>query len=191
MTNKILIRKQKILERDSISLQKIKAEERKITSLFINLVGELRLKKIGLYFSVKKEIPTSLIFDYLFKLKIKCYLPVINQNLNNRIMNFCEYDLNTTLVKNKFGIPEPSKKFETDIYELDLVLIPLVAFDKKGYRIGMGKGYYDTTFSRKDSVKNYKIWGICYDFQETDTCYPEEHDLKMDAIIRPSGIQKF
>ena len=71
------------------------------------------------------------------------------------------------------------------------MLIPLVAFDKKGYRIGMGKGYYDTTFSRKDSVKNYKIWGICYDFQETDTCYPEEHDLKMDAIIRPSGIQKF
>ena len=70
MTNKILIRKQKILERDSISLQKIKAEERKITSLFNNSIGELRLKKIVLYFSVKKEIPTSLIFDYLFKLKL-------------------------------------------------------------------------------------------------------------------------
>ena len=87
------------------------------------------------------------------------------------------------------------KKFKNHFFLnpllLDLAILPLVAFDEYGFRLGMGKGYYDLTFQKKKNQKKPILWGLCYDFQETKTCYPESHDLKMDAILSPSGIRNF
>jgi len=95
------------------------------------------------------------------------------------------------LVKNRFNIQEPQGGSVESASELELVIMPLVAFDNKGYRLGMGKGYYDSTFNNPTIKRKPLFWGLSYDFQKTKNCYPEDHDLKMHAVICPSGINKF
>ena len=73
----------------------------------------------------------------------------------------------------------------------DILLVPLVAFDIEGYRVGMGMGYYDTTLLEIKKSKTCKIWGIAYEFQEEESCFPEFHDLKLDAVLCPSGLREF
>ena len=125
------------------------------------------------------------------ELKIKCYFPIISSDINQKVMKFAEYKKNNRLVRNSLGIPEPMNKTFVDLSSIDLFLLPLVAFDLEGYRVGMGMGYYDTTlFELKDS-KTCKIWGIAYEFQEEESCFPESHDLKVDAILCPSGLREF
>ena len=95
------------------------------------------------------------------------------------------------LLKNKFDISEPISGTFENASQLDLVVIPLVAFDNEGFRLGMGKGYYDFTFGTSKINRKPLFWGLSYDFQKADSCYPEDHDLKMEAVICPSGVKKF
>ena len=136
-------------------------------------------------------MPTEIITRYIRELGKKCYLPLIDKDLNNKEMEFSEFNSKVSLVKNKFNIPEPFNGSLTITSELELIIMPLVAFDNKGYRLGMGKGYYDFTFKNFKLTKKQVFLGLAYDFQKTESCYPEEHDLKMDAVICPSGIYKF
>jgi 5-formyltetrahydrofolate cyclo-ligase len=98
------------------------------------------------------------------------------------------------LIKNRYGILEPpiNNQRLTPTWSLDLVLMPLVAFDAKGNRLGMGAGFYDRTFD----VHNHpyrpkpKLLGLAYDFQETSGLKPEPWDVPLDYIVTPSRIIK-
>ena len=81
-----------------------------------------------------------------------------------------------------FGILEPSHLSElfTDYASIDLAVIPGMAFDKAGNRLGRGKGYYDKTLCR---LPNAYRMGVCFDFQFVDEVPSEEHDIRMDEII--------
>jgi 5-formyltetrahydrofolate cyclo-ligase len=66
----------------------------------------------------------------------------------------------------------------------DIVIVPMVGYDKNGHRIGYGNGYYDRTFEKLDA---YKI-GVAFSFQEVDPIEAEAHDIAMDAIVTENGI---
>ena len=188
MTNKISIRKKKLGERDSLSCKDRDIARRKLTTSFSKVISSFNLKKVGLYFPIKKEAPTEGIMNYLEDLGIDTYFPVISRDINLRLMKFGKYRTGGRLKENRFGIPEPQDLTFIDPSLIDLFLIPLVAFDNKGYRLGMGKGYYDTTlFQLNDS----RIWGVGYEFQEEENCFPEPHDLKLDAVLVPKGLREF
>ena len=191
MTYKTSLRQEKLKERDLITLEDIELAEEKITSLFIQAIGSLNVNKVGLYISVGNEIPTKGIIQYLLKSLIQCYVPVINPDLNLRKLRFAEFHSDSSLTKNKFNIFEPKNKIFVNYSEIDLVILPLVAFDDKGYRLGMGNGYYDSTFPIKEMKNCPLLWGLSYDFQKTESCCPEDHDLIMNTVITPSGIHKF
>ena len=144
-----------------------------------------------MYFSLKKEAPTNKIREHLVSSDIDCYLPVINKDLNTRKMNFSKLEESTSLKRNSFNIFEPTedKLIQTD--ELDLILIPLVAFDEEGFRLGMGKGYYDNTLNDEGLKRSPFLIGIAFDSQKVETCFPEAHDLKMDLLISPSKVYRF
>lgn len=78
-----------------------------------------------------------------------------------------------------YAIPEPVGALFTDLKQIDLVLVPGVAFDREGNRLGRGKGYYDRILKQTPA---YKI-GLCFDFQLLDCVPTEEHDIKMDRVI--------
>ncbi|MCS5549820.1 MAG: 5-formyltetrahydrofolate cyclo-ligase [SAR86 cluster bacterium] len=191
MTYKTSLRKEKIRERNLISQNEMDRVEKKTASLFMDMFSELKFKKVSIYIPIHNEVPTKRIIQLIIGSNTKCFLPVINQDLNNKNMRFAEFNHETALVKNKFDISEPISGTFENASQLDLVVIPLVAFDNEGFRLGMGKGYYDFTFGTSKINRKPLFWGLSYDFQKTDSCYPEDHDLKMEAVICPSGVKKF
>ena len=79
-----------------------------------------------------------------------------------------------------FGILEPTGKLFTDYEKIDVVVVPGMAFDKEGHRLGRGKGYYDRFLAK---IRNtYKI-GLCFPWQLVDNVPTDEHDILMDEIM--------
>lgn len=91
------------------------------------------------------------------------------------------------VVRGAYGIREPEERIPVPADEIDLALIPGIAFDKTGSRAGFGKGYYDRFLA---DFKGIKI-GLCYEFQVYDSIPAEPHDIKMDMIITEEQLYDF
>jgi 5-formyltetrahydrofolate cyclo-ligase len=95
----------------------------------------------------------------------------------------------TQLVENKWGIPEPQNAALIPIEKLDLVLVPLLAFDAKGYRVGYGKGFYDRFLSacRPETLKV----GLSLEPAVPEITDVHADDVRLDAVITPEGVVRF
>ena len=109
-------------------------------------------------------------------------------------MDFVQTSKKTQLYRNKFGIKEPESNCISIESKLDLVVVPLVAFDVNKNRIGMGGGYYDRKFE-KLSTNEYDIQnrepiliGLGFDCQKTEEIKTEKWDVKLTCVISESGI---
>tara|TARA_B100001175_G_C19416006_1_gene593693 strand:+ start:255 stop:800 length:546 start_codon:yes stop_codon:yes gene_type:complete len=176
------IRKKIINIRKKNNLQNIKFSFLKI---FKEIKKNISKKKIiGVYYPVNFEVD---ILKFLNKLKnknIQLSLPVIKKNSE---MDFYTWS-NTDLLKlNKYGIPEPEqiKKVIPDI-----LLVPIVAFDNRLYRIGYGGGYYDRYINKFSSKKNLLKIGIAYSCQKINRVPANNYDKKLDIIITEKYILK-
>ncbi|MEJ7556308.1 MAG: 5-formyltetrahydrofolate cyclo-ligase, partial [Aquificaceae bacterium] len=90
----------------------------------------------------------------------------------------------TSLSPGAFCILEPSKGKEVRPEEVELSLIPGIAFDKAGYRIGYGKGYYDRLFERLGGLKV----GVCYEFQVLEEVPRDDWDMPVDLVVTEEKI---
>ena len=88
------------------------------------------------------------------------------------------------LIRGGYGIPEPIEFIPADIDDIDISVIPGIAFDKSGMRIGFGKGYYDRFLAE---FKGLRI-GLCYELQLYDTLPHDLHDIPMDIIITEGNV---
>ncbi|WP_185866495.1 5-formyltetrahydrofolate cyclo-ligase [Blattabacterium cuenoti] len=108
-----------------------------------------------IFLPIKKynEINTFLIANFLFQ-KGK-YITVPYSNFHSLSIENCLLDRKTTLKNNKYGIPEPVQKYIIPPSFIEVIFIPLLVFDLKGYRIGYGKGFYDRflTLCKKNVLK--------------------------------------
>ena len=98
---------------------------------------------------------------------------------------------NNGLLKNSYGIPEPLSKGNRPACNLDIVLMPLVAFDKQGNRLGMGGGYYDKTFAFKRQTlwrKKPILVGLSHHFQQVDELNNDNWDIPLTAIVTNQKI---
>jgi len=134
---------------------------------------------ILLYYSLPDEIQTiDLINKY--KNKKRILLPSVNGNE----LSLHEYSIYSKLSLGKYGIMESCELEFVNYSEIDLAVIPGIAFDKSFNRLGRGKGYYDRLLPKL----NCKIIGICFDFQFIDHIPAEYHDFKMNKIIHGTTI---
>ena len=100
-------------------------------------------------------------------------------------MNFSSWSFNYPLKVNSFGIPEPKKnKFILP----DVLLVPLVAFDKNKYRIGYGGGYYDRYIEKVQKKKKLITIGFAFSFQEIKKVPKNKYDKKLDYIITEKAL---
>ena len=109
-------------------------------------------------------------------------------------LHFLPFSSSTVLQKNKYGIPEPHYKstHEKPIAELDLILLPLIAFDSQGHRIGMGAGYYDRTLENiMELRKRPKLLGCAFSDQETNQIEPNPWDIPLDGVVTENGVRYF
>ena len=132
---------------------------------------------------------------YLQKYSDKCfYLPLLSQQKKHHLY-FVKIDNDTEYKKNIYGIPEPLHTAEDiiPIKDLDLVIMPLVAMDKKGNRLGMGGGYYDRSFAFKKNLDNLSkpiLMGFAYDFQLVDHLTAEKWDVPLDYLVTNKTLIK-
>ncbi len=141
-------------------------------------------KRIAIYYSVNNEVTTEQIIKHLWAENKELFLPIIKFNQ----LMFGSYKSGDNLNNNKFGIPEPVTRTEDLIAAdiLDLVIVPLVAFDSNCNRLGMGGGYYDRALAFKQtSSKTHSplLIGLAYELQKVNALEINSWDIPMDGII--------
>ncbi|MGN0915290.1 MAG: 5-formyltetrahydrofolate cyclo-ligase [Succinivibrio sp.] len=138
-------------------------------------------KVVASYLSMGGEISTASINEY-FLSKHTLALPFMDVHVRGH-MNFYEYRSGESLIENRYHILEPQNLEERYIAPdaIDALIVPLVGFDKKGNRLGMGGGYYDRML--KKISKNCRVIGIAYSFQEIDDVPVESWDVPLKEII--------
>lgn len=129
---------------------------------------------IALYSSLPDEPRTSILLEKLSTRHTLLLPRVCGGN-----MEFYRYD--GELQRGAFGILEPTGEEPFPVEEIDVMVVPGVAFTADGYRLGRGKGYYDKYLSR-DGFRAFRI-GVCFSCQLTDTLPVEPHDIKMDIVV--------
>ncbi|MFA9372029.1 MAG: 5-formyltetrahydrofolate cyclo-ligase [Labilibaculum antarcticum] len=135
----------------------------------------IQAKTVMLYWSIKDEVHTH---DFICKWakEKRVILPcVIGETLDLKVFEGMD-----NMVKGEnYGIPEPKGPVFMKEDEIDLILVPGIAFDREKNRMGRGKAYYDRLLQ---SLSAFKV-GICFDFQVLDHVPVDEHDIKMDEIV--------
>ena len=149
-------------------------------------------RRIAVYLPVNGEMDPRPLMDILWSMGKSLYLPVL-VNFSERRLWFSAYTPGDPLVCNRFGIPEPARVHDRRIraVALDLVLLPLVAFDAMGHRLGMGGGYYDHSFefiNRRVHWRKPRLVGLAYEFQHLPLIEPEPWDVPLDAVATEQGM---
>ncbi len=140
-------------------------------------------KIVGSYYPVNFEADTSQVMKMFKQKGYKLSLPVISSKYD---MNFYTWNLNDPLYVNKYGIPEPKSKIKVIP---SILLIPMVAYDKRLNRLGYGGGYYDR-FLKKYEKKNILKIGLAITCQEVKKLPTNNFDKKMDYILTEKKLYK-
>lgn len=153
-------------------------------------------QRIAFYLPNDGEIDLGYLLDYAWQQNKQCYLPVLGPR-NGRRMWFLPYRPDTLLIPNRFGIPEPAHSRRDRLFSpmsLDLVLMPLVAFDRDGNRVGMGGGFYDRTFGFRRYRRHWQrpwLLGTAYAFQQVKQIDHAAWDVPLDGVVTELGVQRF
>jgi 5-formyltetrahydrofolate cyclo-ligase len=158
----------------------------------------IKAKHIACFLSFDGEIETKALIDMVIKDKGICYLPKLKPTKPNRLW-FMPYHSNSKLDKNRLGIPEVNLPVNHAIAvsKIDLILMPLVAFDLEGNRIGMGGGFYDATLSHLVAKKfAYNCpkplsLGIAYQQQMIKKAPSQDWDFPLDGVLTEENLYWF
>ncbi len=153
----------------------------------------LRLSQtIAAYVASDQEIDIHPWFEHIWKKNQCCYVPVM---YHNHPLHFASYHAQTVLKPNSWHILEPMQKNHLiSPSALDAVLMPVVAFDPKGNRLGRGKGCYDRSFSflrTADIKKKPYLIGLAYEFQRIRTVHPKPWDIPLQEVITEKAWYHF
>ena len=156
---------------------------------FLPLLKLIRFKikkkivKIALYYPSNFEVDILKILEFNSILAQDTLLPIIEKN---NLMKFFPWKKNEILFVNEFGILEPAK---TNAKVPDIMLVPILAFDKNKYRLGYGKGFYDRYLNKYlKQFKNILTVGVAFSFQRHHKLPINQNDVKLDYIITEKGI---
>ena len=176
----------------SVSEQKLAAENLK--KIISTLEFFSQAKTISGYLAFDGEIDLKPVLDFAISNKKQCYLPILDKPAiaKGRDLFFAPFTHSTSLVANSLGIYEPNlhKTSYTQLicpHNLDLILIPLVAFDRSGNRLGIGGGYFDAALKKLLVTNNLqhrpKLIGIAHSLQEVASVPIDDWDIPLDAIV--------
>ena len=154
-------------------------KHRSLRFKIIDILKKERIKGkiIGGYYPYNYEINALNLFKDLEKKNYRITLPKINGKAQ---MNFFHWSTKDPLQVNKFGIPEPISKVKK--YP-NILLVPLVAFDKDLNRIGYGGGFYDRYIKKLKKSKKIITIGLAYPFQKVKKIPIDKYDIRLDFIL--------
>ncbi len=151
----------------------------------------LRSHDIALYIPNDGEIDPTPLIKVLRQRGKQCYLPVLRPFINK--LWFAPLTLGSKMKPNRFGIPEPdvAPSQMRNAQSLNVILMPLVAFDRHGGRLGMGGGFYDRTLAfktRQSAPTSPRLIGLAHECQEVEQIPMESWDIPLDAIATDKRV---
>lgn len=186
------LRKQLRQQRRAVTPNQQQQAQQDVLQRLIRLPKFKYAKKVGVYLDAFGEIHTQRIIEYCFVQGKQVYLPMIcnmNQQLVWVEISRHQY-INKRFSHHPLGMKEPMASRGKHVSHLDLLIMPLLACDKYGTRIGMGGGYYDRTLASAPQ-RPYRL-GIAHDFQLIHANLPRENwDQPLDALLTPQYFLQF
>jgi len=178
--NKTELRKKILKIRKLANKNNVKINSNKIFKILKE--NNIKKKLVGGYFPVNYEVDDLDILKEFYKKKYKISLPIIKKNFE---MDFYEWPFNDPLKINQYGIPEPNSN---NLLYPDIILVPLVAFDKNLNRLGYGGGYYDRLIDKLSKRKKILKIGLALSIQKIKEIPVTKYDKKLDYIVTDKYI---
>ena len=173
--NKSQIRKKILKIRKKNNFKKLKINFKNLLNILKS--ENIKGKNIGGYYPYNYEVDVTEILKEFEKKKYLISLPKIKDHFQ---MDFFKWSFNNPLIINKYGIPEP---ISNKIRYPDILLVPLVAFDKDLNRIGYGGGFYDRYIKKIKKKKKITTIGLAFSFQKVKKVHTNKFDIKLDFIV--------
>ncbi len=170
----------------ALSPDEVIGRSSKIRYRFIELTEEQGFNVVMIYISVRNEVDTYELGRELLRMGKMVCAPVVDR-AQRRILPYTVNRIPDDLVDGEYSIPEPSREKgqRVDPSLIDVVVVPGVGFDPRGYRIGYGGGYYDRFLPL---CSNALFVGLAYEFQIVDKVPNEDWDIRMDVIITEERV---
>ena len=167
--------------RKQISQQKRQFTPGQLAQLSLPVISRVRpllaeAQTILAYYALPDEVDTHALLDELLAAGKTVLLPKV---LDDETMELRRYTGHRSLCEGAFHIMEPAGAPFTEVSRIDIALIPGLAFDPQGHRLGRGKGYYD----RFLATFRGKTIGICFDFQKVAEVPVDAHDVAVDCVV--------
>lgn len=188
------LRKAYLAKRLELTVDQVAKQSLAIKNVLFSRLMMHRYDKVHCYLPVKErnEIDSTLIIKTLHDdFPVGVYVPKISEN---GILTHHLFEKDTPTSLNKWGVPEPlnggvssEEFFDTD--DDILIIVPLLAYDKKGQRVGYGKGFYDRFLAL--ATENTLIVGLSYFEAEEEIEDVEETDIPLDYVIKPDKAYSF
>jgi 5-formyltetrahydrofolate cyclo-ligase len=190
-----LLRRQIKAKRQQLSQQTLKLHSRKLLRLAAGYLPFKRSRRIAFYIAVRGEMDPAPLLELALNSGKSVYLPILRKRPSHGLW-YAPYNTHSDFSINRFGIPEPNFSHNKRVapWALDLVFVPLVAFDREGNRLGMGGGYYDRTFafrSKRSYLKGPSLVGLAHEFQLQSQLPVMPWDIPLDAVITENAIYNF
>ena len=181
---KLLLRQKMTAERNAQKFQTLEKASQQIQKKFQSLELFKTAKKIALYKAIRGEVDLDALFSNAWKFGKETFVPIFNPR--SKKYEFAEITEKTELKRGNFGILEPVNPLIVSVSEIDLMVVPGVAFDFQGNRLGRGGGYYDRLLQHFNGIS----LAVAFDFQLLETIPCEPHDRPVDFVLTESHFVK-
>lgn len=169
-------------KRRALTADEVKEKSTKIRENLFSLDAFKSANTVCTFISAFKEPDTTEIIMRLWSEGKKVIVPITDPKTNTLMLSYLKSFFDVK--KSTFNVPEPVVIYSANESDIDAVLVPGLAFDKSGGRMGFGKGYYDRLLENSTATKI----ALCYEFQLFDKIPTEAHDVPMDIIVTEEKI---
>ena len=191
--NKAELRREMRQRRRMLSVTEARLAARQLLRLAKRHHLFLRNQRIGFYLPMAEEIDLLPLVNAALWSHKSCFLPVVPPRGVRRLW-FSRITDRPTWYQNRFGIYEHGSVHRVRAHHLDVLFMPLVAFDATGNRLGMGGGFYDASLAylrTRRAFRKPKLIGVAYDFQHVETLPKEPWDVPLDAVLTDRKLYRF
>lgn len=180
---KLSLRESVLARRSGLSAEYRDGAAASLVHHVLSLPGMGEARTVSGFLAIRDEIDLMPAMDALSARGRRIVLPVMSGK--GRPLIFRAWEPGAPLEKGSLGTRVPGPGAETGVP--DILLVPLLAFDRSGYRLGYGGGYYDRTLEELRATREILAAGIGFDEQEVDSVPREAHDQRLDWMVTPSG----
>jgi 5-formyltetrahydrofolate cyclo-ligase len=184
--DKNIIRIEYLAKRERIKPQEAEVARKALAARLPEVIAEGAI--VAGYRAFRGELDITQAMEALAARGHSLCLPVIETS--DKPLYFRRWRMGEALETGRYGIEIPPAG--VPVFRPDVIIVPLVAFDRQGHRLGYGAGYYDRTIRQlRETGKNTQVIGVAYGLQEVGPIAPETHDERLDILVTEKEVLRF